>query len=406
MRIFISCGEPSGDLHAANLIRALRRRLPGAEFVGFGGPRMAEAGGKLLYPLVNLAVMWIVHVVLNIHRFIGLLRQASRVFRDERPDAVVLIDYPGFNWEVAKRARANGIPVVFFVPPQIWAWAGWRVKKMRKYVDHVLCTLPFEAEWYRDRGVEGAHFIGHPYFDELTTRVLDEEFLAEQRCRSGRVVAMLPGSRTQEVERNFPMMVRAAAAVARHRPDARFVVACLDDHRRSLCEAILAAEPLAAGLPIELFTGRTPELIRLADLCWAVSGSVSLELMGEALPTVVVYKMGAAHLWLARKLLQVRYMTLVNLLADAELMPEYATSGDVSGEMAGYALTWLEDEVERRRVSEALASLRDRVAIPGSTDRAAERIAEIVAPHRPAPRGPHLPMRAPASRDDRFEHAG
>ena len=406
MKIFLSCGEPSGDLHAASLIRSLRRRLPSAEYAGFGGPRMAEEGGRLLYPLVNLAVMWIVHVLRNLHVFLGLLRKAERYFLDERPDAVVLIDYPGFNWEVAKRAKAAGIPVFYFVPPQIWAWAGWRVRKVRKYVDHVLCALPFEADWYRERGVEGAHYIGHPYFDELATRVLDEQFLAEQRSRPGRVVALLPGSRMQEVERNFPMMIRAAAAVSRRRPDARFVVACLDERRLSRCAELIAAEPSAAGVPIELHSGRTPELIRLADLCWAVSGSVSLELMAEALPTVVVYKMGAVHLWLARRLVQVRYMTLVNLLAGRELMPEYATSGDVSDEMTRHALDWLGDEDVRRRASDELAELRDRVAAPGATDRAAETIARLLSPAHPTPRGPHLPMRSPAGRDDRLERAG
>ncbi|MEW4566587.1 lipid-A-disaccharide synthase [Tautonia sp. JC769] len=407
MRIFISCGEPSGDLHAANLIRALRRRLPGARFVGFGGPRMTEAGATLLYPLVNLAVMWIAQVIANLHVFIGLLRQAGRSFREERPDAVVLIDNPGFNWGVARRAKAQGIPVIYFVPPQLWAWAGWRVVKVKKYVDHVLCTLPFEPRWYEERGFGGAEYVGHPYFDELAGRVLDDAFLAEQRARSGRVVALLPGSRTQEVERNFPMMLRAAATVARARPDVRFAVACLNDRHRDRCAEMIAAEPLVSGCSIELFSGRTPELIRLADLCWAVSGSVSLELMTEALPTVVVYKLGAAHLWLANKIVQVRYMTLVNLLADAELMPEYPTSGDVSHEMADHALTWLNNEAERLRVSESLAALRDRVVVPGATERAADRIAALLTTaDRPGPRGPHRPLRAPSGQDERVEQAG
>ncbi|RUL89266.1 lipid-A-disaccharide synthase [Tautonia sociabilis] len=405
MRIFISCGEPSGDLHAANLVRALRRRLPGAEFVGFGGPKMEAAGATLLYPLVNLAVMWLVQVILNLHVFVRLLLRAGRYFREERPDAVVLIDNPGFNWGVAKRAKAAGIPVIYFVPPQLWAWMSWRVAKMRRYVDHVLCTLPFEEPWYRARGVEGARYIGHPYFDEVAGRSLDESFLQEQRARAGRVVALLPGSRTQEVERNFPMMLRAAALVAKERPDARFLVACLHDRHRDLCASLLAADPEAAGLPIELCSGRTPEIIRLAEACWAVSGSVSLELMAEALPTVVVYKMGAAHLWLARKIVQVRYMCLVNLLADAELMPEFATSGDVSAEMARYALSWLADEADRRRVSDSLAALRDRVAIPGAIDRAADRIAEIVSAGRVVPRGPHAPIGPRPARDESIDAA-
>ncbi|MBV8677090.1 MAG: lipid-A-disaccharide synthase, partial [Planctomycetaceae bacterium] len=183
MRLFISTGEPSGDLHAANLIHSLRKCLPDAEFVGFGGPRMAAAGADLLYPLVELAVMWFVRVLLNLPTFIRLLFQANRYFRDQRPDAVILIDYPGFNWCVARRAKRHGIPVFYYVPPQIWAWAGWRVEKVRKYVDQVLCALPFEPAWYHARGVPGATHVGHPYFDELAERELDEAFLAERRDR-------------------------------------------------------------------------------------------------------------------------------------------------------------------------------------------------------------------------------
>ena len=149
MRIFISAGEPSGDLHGANLIQALRDDVPDAEFVGYGGPKMREAGAALLYPLVNLAVMWFLNVFLNIITFIRLILRADRYFRDRKPDAVILIDYPGLHWWIAKRARARGVPVFYYVPPQLWAWAGWRVKKIQRTVDLVLCSLPFEPDWYR-----------------------------------------------------------------------------------------------------------------------------------------------------------------------------------------------------------------------------------------------------------------
>jgi lipid-A-disaccharide synthase len=153
MRIFISAGEPSGDLHAANLIHSLRASFPDARFDGFGGEKMTAAGANLLYPLVNLAVMWFLNVFFNLVTFIRLIFMADRYFREERPDAVVLVDYPGLHWWIARRAKARGIPVFYFVPPQIWAWAGWRVSKVRKYIDQVLCSLPFEPAWYHARGV-------------------------------------------------------------------------------------------------------------------------------------------------------------------------------------------------------------------------------------------------------------
>jgi lipid-A-disaccharide synthase len=388
MRIFVSAGEPSGDLHAANLIREMRRRWPDAEFVGYGGPRMEEAGATVLFPLVEMAVMWFLRVLLNLHKFLGLVGRADRFFRDQRPDAVILIDYPGLHWWIARKAKARGIPVFYYVPPQIWAWAGWRVEKVRKFVDHVLCSLPFEPAWYHARGVPGAVYVGHPYFDELAGRPLDAGFLDSQRGRGGPVVAILPGSRTQELTRNLPDMLRAAAKLSARRPDARFVVACLHDRHRALVDRLV--DGTGARLPIEVFAARTPELIRLADVAWAVSGSVGLELMVEALPSVVLYKVKRFDLWVARHFIKSRYISLVNLLADAEVMPEYLTPFDVSDDLARWAGTWLDDPQARAEASRRLAGLRDRVAVPGASERAADRIAEALgSPPTPLYRGPH-----------------
>jgi lipid-A-disaccharide synthase len=378
MQFFISAGEPSGDLHAANLIRSLRKFYPDAEFTGFGGTHMREAGARLLYPLVDLAVMWFLHVFLNLFTFVRLIFLADRHFRDTRPDAVVLVDYPGLHWWIARRAKARGIPVIYFVPPQIWAWAGWRIKKVKKYVDLVLCSLPFEPEWYHARGFRNAIYVGHPYFDELKDRPLDANFLADQRTRSGELVSILPGSRTQEVVRNLPEMIQAANKMAFQRPGVRFAVACLHERHKQLAESIVAAVIQKDGrspeLEIEIHAGRTPELIRLARVAWAVSGSVGLELMVEALPSVVLYKIRRFDLWIASFFIKARYISLVNLLADTELFPEYLTWRDVSDELVRWTLSWLDDPRARQEAREALATLRHHVARPGAADRAAEDI--------------------------------
>jgi lipid-A-disaccharide synthase len=421
MKIFVSAGEPSGDLHAANLIRALRARLPDAEFVGFGGARMTAAGVLLLYPLVDLAVMWFWNVLLNLVIFVRLILHADRYFRDERPDAVVLIDYPGLHWWIARRAKARGIPVFYFVPPQLWAWAGWRVRKVRRFVDEVLCSLPFEPGWYHARGVKQAVFVGHPYFDELAERPLDAGFLAAQRGRPGPLVVMLPGSRTQELRRNLPEMIRAARVLAHERPDVRFAVACLHDRHKAMAERMIADADSARrrGWPpmpaIEVCSGRTPELIRLARVAWAVSGSVGLELMAEGLPSVVVYKVNRLDLWLARPFIRARYISLVNLLAGAEVFPEYLTWRDVAGELVRWGRVWLSDPAARARVTGALRALRQQVAQPGASDRAADRIVAWLRRHRPAAApaavgaGPTASYRGPhdrASRPARVDEAG
>jgi lipid-A-disaccharide synthase len=342
---------------------------------------MSAAGAKLLYPLVNLAIMWFLNVFLNIFTFIRLIFRADRYFHDRRPDAVILIDYPGLHWWLAKRARARGIPVFYYVPPQLWAWAGWRVKKVQRTVDLVLCSLPFEPDWYKARGVSQAEYVGHPFFDELAEREVDECFLARLQANAhpGQLVAILPGSRTQELTRNLPIMVRAAAKLARQRHAARFAVACLHERHRALAEQIIRANTGGAGSQsaprIDVFAARTAELIRVADVAWAVSGSVSLELMMEALPTVILYKLNRFDLWIARPFIKAKYITLVNLLADEELMPEYLTERDVSDELASWARTWLDDPFARARATANLAALRHRVARPGASQRAATRIA-------------------------------
>jgi len=411
MRIFISAGEPSGDLHGANLIQALRARVPEAEFVGYGGPRMTESGAALLYPLVNLAVMWFLNVFLNIVTFIRLIFRADHYFRDQKPDAVILIDYPGLHWWIAKRARTRGIPVFYYVPPQLWAWAGWRVKKVKRTVDLVLCSLPFEPDWYRARGVTQVEYVGHPFFEELAEREIDEAFLAQVKANAhlGPLVAILPGSRTQELTRNLPIMLRGAAKLARQRPATRFAVACLHERHRALAEQIIRENARGAdgqAAPgIEVYAARTQELIRIADVAWAVSGSVSLELMMEALPTVILYKLNRFDLWIARPFIKAKYITLVNLLAGAELMPEYLTERDVSDELAGWARTWLDDPVARARATANLAALRHRVARPGASQRAAERIVQWLRAHATDTSAAASPYRGPhgsAAREESF----
>jgi lipid-A-disaccharide synthase len=373
MRIFLCAGEPSGDLHGANLVRALRRRCPDVECVGFGGERMEAAGCRLLYPLCRLAVMWFLRVLANAHVFLGLLSRADRYFRHHRPDAVILIDYPGFNWWLARRAHFHGIPVFYFVPPQLWAWAGWRVEKMRRWVNHVLCSLPFEKGWYEERGVR-AHYVGHPYFDELPAQRLDAAFTAGQRARPGPVVGLLPGSRTQEVQRNLPTLLRAAHLIHQARPDARFLVACFKEpHRQAVAAALRGS-----GLPAEAHVGRTPEIIALAHSCVAVSGSVGLELLYRRTPAVVVYRIGRLDLKVGRFFMTSPYLSLVNLLADRGLFPEYLTDRCEAENVAGHVLRWLKDPAAHAEVRGHLDRLCRQVAEPGACERTAAFVLDVL----------------------------
>jgi lipid-A-disaccharide synthase len=369
MRLFVSAGEPSGDLHGASLIAALRRRDPAIDLHGFGGDRMEQAGCRIHYPLTDLAGVGFLRVLSSIPRVPAILKLADRLFRELRPDALVLIDFPAFHWWLAKCAKKHGVPVVWFVPPQLWAWAGWRVKWMRRLADHVLCTLPFEEKWYRQRGVE-SHYIGHPYFDELHGRSLDDDFIADQRARPGTVIALLPGSRRQELKHNFGPIIAAARILHARRPDVRFLVACLrPEHARGVEERLRGET-----LPIEVHAGRTAEIIHLAHSAIAKSGSVGLELLYHGKPAVVVYQVPRAEVVLARLIVKCKYASLVNLLLDKPLFPEYLGCRLPADAIAASVLRWLEDPAAYAAVKSELAALRERVAEPGACDRAAANI--------------------------------
>lgn len=415
MKIFFSAGEPSGDLHGANLIRQLRQANPKVECVGYGGPEMAAAGCNLHADLTALAVMWFLRALLNMHKFLALASRADRYFRHQRPDAVVLIDYPGFNWWIARRAKAHGIPVLYYCPPQIWAWASWRIKKMRRYVDHVLCALPFEETWFREQGCR-ATFVGHPFFDEVRRQQLDEKFLTEMRAKSGRLITILPGSRTQEVEHNLKWFLKAAALIQTRFPKVRFAIAAFKLHQAKMAEQLIHE----TGLPAEVYVRKTPELIHLAECCMACSGSVSLELLYHKKPTVVLYWISPLAYRVQAFFRRVKYITLVNLLtakelfpadttpyrpddpdADRVLFPEYLTYEDKTLQIASHVIGWLARDDHREGLVARLAELKAKVGHSGASSTAAQLILAEAQQHvHVAPPKPHfLPGMVVASSD-------
>jgi lipid-A-disaccharide synthase len=354
---------------------------PTLEVHGFGGERMTSAGCNLVYPLCDLATVGIFRVLAAVPRFYRVLSLADQHFRQQRPDALVLIDFPGFHWWLARCAHSHGIPVLYFVPPQLWAWASWRVRKMRRLVDHVLCTLPFEETWYRQHNVP-AQYIGHPYFDELRQQRLEGGFVADQRRRPGTIVALLPGSRRSELTNNTPTLIRAAQRIHQRRPDVRFLTACLRPQHKQFFESQLAG----LSVPIEVHAGRTPEIIHLAHSCIAVSGSVSLELLYRGKPSAVVYREHLSGILLARLLKRCRYISLVNLLADKLLFPEYLTHRCQGEALAEHILHWLNDRTAYELLRGDLSALREKVAKPGACERAADCVLQVLRENQAKPR--------------------
>jgi lipid-A-disaccharide synthase len=345
--------------------------------------------------------MWFLRVLLNYRTFKGLVKRAEKWFRQNRPDAVVLIDYPGFNWHIARAAKRVGIPVVYYGAPQLWAWASWRIKKMKRDVDHVLCKLPFEAQWYAERGCK-AQFVGHPYFDELAAQQPDGESIAQLGAGPERLIGILPGSRTQEVLANLPWFLRAAGHIARQAPDVKFAIASFNEPQAELARRILKKEQreLPESTQIEVHVGKTAEILMAAHSCLACSGSVSLELLYHQKPSVILYFVSRAAMKVQSWFRRARYITLVNLLAaedrfmdrhelydpdlpDAEAVPfpEYLTCEDRARDMAAHLVGWLGDSrlyAEKRRELHVLLA---QVGHTGASRRAANYLIEQVLPH-------------------------
>lgn len=380
MRLFFSAGDPSGDLHASNLIRCLKQIVPDCVVRGFGGPRMAQAGLDQDFDLTQLAVVGITEVLPKLRDFFRLADQAEACFARGEVDAVVLLDFPGFNWHVAKRAKKYGLPVYYYLPPQIWAWGSWRVEKMKRWVDHVLCNLPFEEEWFASHGVS-ATFVGHPFFDVVAESELDQRFLARWGTEERLQVAVLPGSRNHEVHRMWPLQLQIVRQLTARFPDIEFLVAALKDSHAQWCRDQLQAED--SRLPIHIFTGKTSEIIQLADCALMKSGSVSLEMMARHTPAAVMYHVNQITFCLAKLLVHCKSVSLPNLIADETIMPEFLSHGSLRSRSARASVQQATEEMSRligdpgyREQQESrLRRLANEVARPGASYRTASWIA-------------------------------
>ncbi len=368
MRLFFSAGDPSGDVHTARVIEAIRTLQPSVELYGFGGPAMARAGCELLYPLVSHPVIGVLEAIRNVPFFRDLYARVRAVMRARRPDAVVLVDYPGFNWWVARAAREAGVPVIYFLAPQIWAWASWRVRKMRRLVDRVLCAYPFEPHWYRAHGID-ALYLGHPYFDELA-RV--QPLPVPDGVRR---VVLLPGSRDSEVKRMARPMVRAAAELRRRVADVQFVAACRTERHA----AYVAGHAQRIGVPLDVVVGQTPAAIASAHCCLAKSGSITMELLWFNKPAIIYYRVPRAEyaiyrFGLASGIARVRYISLPNIAARRMIYPELVTWTDATEWLTTGLGRWLQDRAAFEEITEQIARVRRLFARPGATLATAQEI--------------------------------
>ncbi len=360
-RLFFVAGESSGDIHGSNLIRALRAARPDWSFEGLGGRLMAEAGMELRHDLAGEAIMGFAEVVRHLAPIRRLFNDTVAHLRDARPDALVLIDYPGFNLRLAAEAKKIGIPVVYYISPQVWAWKKRRIHTIARVVDLMLVIFPFEEELYRRVGVP-CTYVGHPLLDHIArypgSDAEDKEML----------IGLLPGSREQELRRIAPVMFEIAAGIRERHPNARFVVPCVDETRAEQVRL------LAGGFPAEVRVGGMYGVLSRARFCLVASGTATLETALFGVPMVILYKTSPMTYWIARMVVDIKHIGIVNILAKRGVVPEFIQHTATRDNVLPTALDLIDDTPARRQMLDELRAVREGLGGVGASDRAAENI--------------------------------
>jgi lipid-A-disaccharide synthase len=383
--IMIVAGEASGDLHGGALCAALRRLAPGTRVFGMGGERMRAAGAELLADVSRRAGVGTSEVVGSVPALLRVFRRLRAVVERERPSALVLVDFPEFNLRLARVAQRAGVPVVYFVPPQVWVWRGWRIRSIRRLVSLVLAVFPFERDLYRDAGVP-VEFVGHPVLDAL----VDAPTRAGARSALGvdgaaLVIGLLPGSRHGEAVRLIPLMTAAAARIRARWPAARFLLAQAPTLDSAFVEQVIAVDP-----GIRIVRGATYGVMRAADLLLVASGTATLEAALLGTPMIVCYRVSRLSEVLARLLVRVPWISLVNLVLGRAVVPELRFRHEMTVDrLVDEAQRLLENPAALAAQREAFNELHGQLGEPGVAERAAQRI--LGGGLRPPCDGRHAP---------------
>lgn len=366
-RILIVTGEASGDLHGANLAKALKACDPYVSVAGIGGRAMEDAGVELVCKMGQFDVMGMVGplALLAIIRRLFFMR---RLFRSEPWDAVVFVDNPGLNLRYAYFAKGAGLRVFYYIAPQIWAWGPWRMYWIKKRVDQVLVILPFEQPLFEKAGMR-CTFVGHPILDAVGGA--DDRTALRRRFGFSdheRVIALLPGSRTHEVQVLLPILLAAAEKLARHRPGTKFLLAQASTIQDNLLQPLLRH----SAVPVTLVKEQTSEVLAVSDFALVKSGTAILQAAVVGTPMVLLYQIGSLEWWIASFFKRVKWIGLVNLVAGRSVVPELL-QGEATGErLYEEALRILEDPTVYAEMKRNLAQVRDALGAPGASTRAAE----------------------------------
>lgn len=374
MKYYLIAGEASGDLHASNLMRAIKKQDPKADFRFFGGDLMQAEGGTLVKHYREMAFMGFVSVIANIDKVFDNLRRCKADITAYRPDALILIDYPGFNLKIAKFVKTTlGIPIFYYISPKIWAWKEYRIKSIKKYIDQMLCILPFEVEFYQKHRYP-VTYVGNPTVDELSVRPYAEEsfdaFIRQNRLNDKPIIALLAGSRRQEIKANLPEMIKAAAQF----PAYQAVVAGAPGIEESFYT------PIIRDTGVSVVFGQTYRLLQQAKAALVTSGTATLETALLKTPQVVCYQIGGGRFTyeLFKRILSVPYISLVNLIANQEVVKELVAHLFSAANMARELDLLLNNPSARNKMLEGYDTVQRRLGAPGAAERAAAKIIETL----------------------------
>lgn len=366
-KVMMIAGEASGDLHGAGVVRELRKRNPSIDIFGVGGDRMKQEGMNVVYHVRELGFMGFIEVVKHLP-FIKVMEYTlGQIVRFKKPDVLVLIDYPGFNLRFARKIRQAGMKIVYYISPQVWAWHSSRVKRIRELVDQMLVVFPFEVPWYEKEGVP-VRFVGHPLLEVLETNFSRRNFCKRYDIDPDKqILALLPGSRRQEIERILPVMLQAAKRVARERgmEVVLGVAPTLDpEYLRTMYDV--------AG--VRLVEGATYDVMAHAAFAMVTSGTATLETACFGTPMMVVYKTSWMTYIIGRLLVRVKAIGLVNIVAGGKIVPEFIQHRATPSAMAAEALSILGDSEKLTAMRGALMALKQKLGSPGASARVADHI--------------------------------
>jgi lipid-A-disaccharide synthase len=377
----ISCGEASGDVYAGALVHALRESRPAIEIFGFGGQQLAASGTRLEADYRDYHVTGLVEVVRQLPKTYRLYRRLVDVARAQRPDVLVVIDFPDFNFRLGQAVRALGIAVVYYISPQLWAWRAGRIDTMRRFVSRVLPIFPFEPAIYERAGIP-VTFVGHPLIDLIPPAPDRAAFLAGLGFEGDRrTVALLPGSRPNEVREILPTMLAAAAQVAHEVPGTQFVVARAPRLDTSLLAPVEAAR--AAGLPIVMVADPTDAVVATSDVAITASGTATVQTALHNTPMVIVYRLNALTYRMGKPFVKVDTYGMVNLIAGRRIVTELIQDDFTAEATAGEAVSLLTDERRRTQMRADLGEVVAKLGGPGASQRAARAVLEVAGARTP-----------------------